>query len=87
MKDVYLSYIQCASCDHIYSISDPVIIGGAAHIGTKVSTEIGCPKCLEPDGTIVGRIRFYPLTNDLSARALHQGQESRSSRGPLDKAV
>lgn len=53
MNDVRLIKIKCEACDHLYSICDPVCIGGVPHIGTKVSTEVGCPKCLEPDGTIV----------------------------------
>jgi hypothetical protein len=45
--------IQCASSGHVYSIPDAEIIGGLPEAGTKVSTEIGCPKCLDPDGIII----------------------------------
>src|SRR6185503_6293088 len=45
--------ICCDSCDTIYSLSDPILVNGVPRIGDKVSTEVGCPKCLSPDGVIV----------------------------------
>lgn len=63
-KGLRLVNIQCKACEHIYSLRDPYFINGIPHIGTKVSTEVGCPKCLDPDGVIVNIRRFQTLVHN-----------------------
>jgi DNA-directed RNA polymerase subunit RPC12/RpoP len=61
MKETKQPQIECKHCGHVYSIYDPVVIGGTLHEGTKVSLEVGCPECLEPEGIIVkSRPNVYP---------------------------
>jgi hypothetical protein len=57
-----IKYIQCDHCHHVYSIEDALHIGGIAHVGTKISTEIGCPKCSEQNGVVVANSRDRRLS-------------------------
>lgn len=44
--------VKCVHCSAIYSIFEPDFMGNVPNEGDKVSTEIGCPKCLCPDGVL-----------------------------------
>lgn len=47
--------IKCDQCASTYSIFEPDFVGDMhklIQVNTKVSTEVGCPKCLCPDGVL-----------------------------------
>lgn len=45
--------IQCDLCHVEFVIENPTCFNGIPQPGTKVSTEVGCPQCLHPDGTFL----------------------------------